>query len=35
VSARLSARGMNLPSGCALGEADIARCCRALRAAIG
>lgn len=35
VSARLSARGMNLPSGCALGEADIARVCRALRAALG
>ena len=34
VSARLSAGGLNLPSGCALGAADIARVCQALRAAI-
>ncbi len=34
VSARLSARGMNLPSGCALGEGEIARVCQALRAAL-
>jgi perosamine synthetase len=35
VSARLSARGMNLPSGCSLERADIARVCAALRAALG
>jgi dTDP-4-amino-4,6-dideoxygalactose transaminase len=34
VSARLSARGMNLPSGCGLGAADVARVCKALRAAL-
>lgn len=35
VSARLSARGLNLPSGCALRPEDIARVCVALRAALG
>jgi perosamine synthetase len=30
VSARLSARGLNLPSGCALGSDDVARAARAL-----